>query len=434
MNIQSLICLIYICLITGFSASVQIGYFITLKNAVFFWRNSFLFALLVFCSNWIFSSLFTFFYCLFAGIIVNIICYTSYEEKKFHKLYSAVIQLIVSIASIYLAIQITAHLPLAKNYNDLSIAGFTTLFNLIWCAGMYYGKIRVFTVLPEPEENYQKTFFLSLLLLTALILYVSGGDDLLIQLFSQSLILDFSILLLIMLSLLNILTLCVRTNDQLLHEERINAIISQENMMKQYTDELLAHNWEIRRLEHDQKHLLSTLITLLNYGNFQEMHEILTELTCHTQTISHTTYCENASINAILTNAAQHCRILDIQLILNIHLEPAMQIKTIDLIVLLKNALDNAMAACEKIEDKSNRIISLSLLTTGGFLSLKCVNSLASPVSIKANHIESTKQKDDRLHGIGIESMRTVTEKYNGKFKITASEKEFTVTATLEYI
>lgn len=434
MNIQSLICLTYICLITGFSASIQIGFFINLKNTVFFWRNSLLFASLIFFANWNSSSLFIFFYCLFAGIIVNIICYTSYEEKKFHKLYSTAIQLIVSIASIWLSIQITAHLTLSKTYADLSIAGFATLFNLIWCASMYYGKIRVFTILPEPEENYQKTFSLSLLFLIALILYISGGNDLLIRIFGQSLIQDFLILLLIAMLLLNILSLCIRSNDQLIHEERINAITSQENIMKQYADKLLEHNQEIRRLEHDQNHLLTTLITLLDYGKFQEIHTILTELTCHRQTICRTIYCENASINAILTDTVQHCQTLDIQLILNIHLESMIQIKTIDLIVLLKNALDNAISACEKIEEKTNRTIVLTLLTAGGFLSLKCVNSIASPVSIKANHIASTKQKDGRLHGIGIESMRTVTEKYNGKFKITASEKEFTVIAILECV
>ena len=79
-----------------------------------------------------------------------------------------------------------------------------------------------------------------------------------------------------------------------------------------------------------------------------------------------------------------------------------------DLVTLLVNLLDNAVEACEKLEER--RIIRFKMVLEDGELILSVSNPVAEPVIIDGKKIATTK-KDGRNHGIGLLNVNGVIER-----------------------
>ncbi|HIW02309.1 MAG TPA: ATP-binding protein [Candidatus Protoclostridium stercorigallinarum] len=97
-----------------------------------------------------------------------------------------------------------------------------------------------------------------------------------------------------------------------------------------------------------------------------------------------------------------------------------------DICSLFGNALDNAIEAVCGIEDKSARVIELTIKASRGFLSVCVRNSCAGDVIFDGDLPRSTKG-DDRSHGFGMKSMKAITEKYGGELSVTAESGVFTL-------
>lgn len=77
------------------------------------------------------------------------------------------------------------------------------------------------------------------------------------------------------------------------------------------------------------------------------------------------------------------------------------------LVVVLSNLLDNALEACEAIQDRSQRSIFVKIRVSP-IESILCIeNSVASPVKIVDNRIISTK-KGGLMHGYGLQNIEAI--------------------------
>lgn len=82
------------------------------------------------------------------------------------------------------------------------------------------------------------------------------------------------------------------------------------------------------------------------------------------------------------------------------------------LIVVLSNLIDNAVEACEQIEDDRKRYISLKMKVEPQASFLHIENPTATPVIIQNNKIVSTK-KDPAEHGFGLQNVMAVLDQRN---------------------
>ncbi len=99
-------------------------------------------------------------------------------------------------------------------------------------------------------------------------------------------------------------------------------------------------------------------------------------------------------------------------------------------IVVLSNLIDNAIEACEKIEDESSRQIILKMKVENDAAFLYIENSTALPVEIRNNRVVTTKN-DVVAHGYGLQNVIAVLEEYNSLYLIeyNSSEKTFSFSA-----
>ena len=92
------------------------------------------------------------------------------------------------------------------------------------------------------------------------------------------------------------------------------------------------------------------------------------------------------------------------------------------------NLVENAVEACMSIED-SKRLIVVKTEMKGNQLVLMIKNTSQHEIIEKEHQFYSTKHKG---MGIGLESVKRVTEKYKGQMKVDYDENHFSVFILLQ--
>ena len=95
-----------------------------------------------------------------------------------------------------------------------------------------------------------------------------------------------------------------------------------------------------------------------------------------------------------------------------------------DLVVVIGNLLDNAIEAAEKV--KKNKCIQIKVKYDRGCLIVKIVNSFDNYVIVEKGKLK-TRKENREFHGIGLQSVQNIVDKYHGDLKITYKEEMFSV-------
>ena len=109
---------------------------------------------------------------------------------------------------------------------------------------------------------------------------------------------------------------------------------------------------------------------------------------------------------------------------------PTEAITPTDLCVIFGNTIDNAMEACEKLNDNSDKTIKVECKCNSGFMFLNMSNPVDKKVSIKNNSIKTTKT-NSALHGFGLYSLNKVIKKHDGEIKLSCDDNIFVLDISL---
>ena len=101
----------------------------------------------------------------------------------------------------------------------------------------------------------------------------------------------------------------------------------------------------------------------------------------------------------------------------------------VDLYTLFGNALDNAIEASLGVGEK-DRMIDVQARQKAGLVLISIVNRFEGELKF-AGDLPETSKEDPFSHGYGLQSIRTVAEKYGGFLKIEAEEGLFTLRVTM---
>lgn len=125
----------------------------------------------------------------------------------------------------------------------------------------------------------------------------------------------------------------------------------------------------------------------------------------------------NRILDAILTSKSIYCQSQHIKL--NSVADGAALdfMDVIDISALFGNALDNAIECVMKIEDFEKRLIHLAIVRQKGFLRIRVENCCLEELTFE-NGLPKTSKGNERLHGFGVKSMKTIVKKYNGSLTL----------------
>lgn len=191
-----------------------------------------------------------------------------------------------------------------------------------------------------------------------------------------------------------------------------------ETQKQQYI-QLQEHNLTLRKIRHDQKNFLIGLISQLKNEQIDEtipkLEKELSMLNSHDVTF------QNGIIPTIIhlksAVAKEHGIVMDITYnsMQNIH------IPDMDIAIMLGNALDNAIEATQKVESDRKKI-NITIRATGETVLISIFNPVTE--NVNTDHLVSTK-KDKQSHGLGILSIKSLAQKYNGNVLFTCENFVF---------
>lgn len=226
----------------------------------------------------------------------------------------------------------------------------------------------------------------------------------------------------------------------LLHASREQAArIRLEQLQSSLNMQVSQAVWEIdalresqrktRAYRHDLRHHLQFLSACLENGQYEQAQEYIRSINKEIEASRVTVYCENEAANLILSSFANRAAMQDIPLSIHAVLPNVLPIAESDLCVLLSNALENAIHACQK--DDNGGVpghIEVQTYEQAGKFFLQVSNDCRKPVQFDDHGLPVT---DRQGHGIGVHSICGIVERYGGVYSFSVQNGLFILRVSL---
>ena len=180
---------------------------------------------------------------------------------------------------------------------------------------------------------------------------------------------------------------------------------------------------ELRSYRHDMNNHMLCIDSLLQDGNINEARKYIQSLSTIFRSQSIVEYEENYILGALLNEKMRKAEELNTKIIKKVDVHRKINIENIDWCILFGNALDNALEALEKVNEKERKL-SIIVKNYNDVLSVKITNSLNEKLIKEGNSFKTTK-RDAYLHGLGLSNIKKCIDKYKGEMRITTNEHEF---------
>lgn len=218
---------------------------------------------------------------------------------------------------------------------------------------------------------------------------------------------------------LNIGFFCINNVIQnFLNESELNLKLSLENQqlsfLARHTENLQSKIEETKKLRHDLHHHLSMIDHFLMEEDYDGLKIYLKEYRSSLPDSSGLSFCENKIVNAIIDYYWELAKRSDIKFTVSLSVPQKLPILESDFCGLFSNILENALEACNRMT-KKERFITIALTVKNSHTILLLVeNSYEGVIKPSGRYFLSAKK--NRV-GIGLKSVSSFVEKYNGIIK-----------------
>ncbi len=195
--------------------------------------------------------------------------------------------------------------------------------------------------------------------------------------------------------------------------------------------ELLQKKLELgRNYRHDMRHHMTALTALLQQGDCDGAQRYVAGWQGQLAQIEADTWCRNTAVNGVLSAYLAQAREAGCTLDIEVSLPDEFPFEEMDLCIVLANALENAVHACEAATEGVSRQIKLELtLASQRRLTLCVKNSCYQPVEFDADGFPAVPRREG--HGQGLHSIAAVAEKYHGLFQCDYKDGMFILQVVL---
>lgn len=166
-----------------------------------------------------------------------------------------------------------------------------------------------------------------------------------------------------------------------------------------------------RRYLHDYKNQLGCIQGMLEAGRMQEALVYIKELNGSIRKGEDHVDTKHLVVNTVLNQKYLYAQERGITMVMAVNDLSSLSMSREDIVTLLVNLLDNAIEACEKLDE--NKMIRFKMILEEGGLTVSVRNPVREPVVVKGKVIATTKGEKDR-HGLGFLNIQSVIEKNQG--------------------
>lgn len=199
--------------------------------------------------------------------------------------------------------------------------------------------------------------------------------------------------------------------------------LRQITMYEQWYEEMKNVRKEMVSFKHDMNNHFDVLMKICNdkkekpEKNIEKMKEYLDSLGMEYQGIISNVETGNMALDALIGMKKSYAVSKGIELKTEIYIPIDMNCDNMDMVIILGNLLDNAIEACEKVNN--NKSIKLVMKYSLNNLIISIQNTYNGDLKKKNKNDEElylpkTTKDDLTHHGIGLQNVKSIVEKYNG--------------------
>ena len=188
----------------------------------------------------------------------------------------------------------------------------------------------------------------------------------------------------------------------------------------------------IRKVIHDMNNHISCLRNLADNNNLEEIKKYLHNISQTIGKLDFKIKTGHPICDAVINEKLNISQIEGITFVCNFLMPQKTSLESIDLCIILSNALDNSIDACKKITAPDiEKKISLKSYLRGLYLIIEISNSSIEKLTYLGDKILSSKL-DKSNHGIGLSNINDVVKKYSGIVDIVDEKNCFTLSIMLK--
>lgn len=179
---------------------------------------------------------------------------------------------------------------------------------------------------------------------------------------------------------------------------------------------------------HDMRHHMQYLSSCIDSGRLEQAQGYIAEICSEIEASRVTTFCENEAANLIFSAFAGRAGEYGIPIKIKARIPQFLPVSESDLCVLLSNALENALYACQRQKKEGlPGEIEVSAYEKNGKLFLQFINSCDEDIVFE-HGIPVT---DKPGHGIGVRSLCAIVDRYSGMYFFSVEEGKFILRISL---
>ena len=218
------------------------------------------------------------------------------------------------------------------------------------------------------------------------------------------------------------------------NETRLRLEPTQENLHLQVTQaprEIASLRESERRASpyrHDLRHPMQYLAGCIENGRTEQAQAYIREVCAEIESQKVRVFCENETVNLILSAFAGRAEESGVPLRVRAEVPHFIPVAESDLCVLLSNALENALHACQRLRQAGQPCdIELVVYEKSGKFFLQVTNTCPPSVTFEKG-LPVTREPG---HGIGVRSICSIAERYNGMYSFSEKDGRFVLRVSL---
>lgn len=184
---------------------------------------------------------------------------------------------------------------------------------------------------------------------------------------------------------------------------------------------------EYERVKHDFKNHLIALKSVVGTDGNENFRNYINSLEHELSAEDKFVETGNHILDGLLNYKLKVMKDLKTTMKIQVNIPKDLFLDDFEGVIVIGNLLDNAIEALEKSKKKE---FAFELKYDRGFLFLHSKNAFDGNLVYKDHRFATTKNTKG-LHGIGINNIKRIVEKYNGEMKITTDDQWFDVEITM---
>lgn len=190
-----------------------------------------------------------------------------------------------------------------------------------------------------------------------------------------------------------------------LYRQQVAALENQYEVIRQSEE-------KVRMLRHDLRHYNRLVAEHVKMGQTEAAMAVLEDAEQILWESQVKRYCENITVNAILTSYLERAEADNIDVSVRLDIPARLPVQATELSVMLANGLENAMEACRKLPEGTKRRIWLKVRCMDERLAIELSNTCGEPPEFDRNGLPVSSKGEG--HGIGTRSIAGFVQRYGG--------------------